>query len=62
MYNPERRDHMNLRYGNPPLQGNQGRQFHPHGFQPQQNYQRDNPLLHLQTPMLWGHRVMIFIR
>jgi len=31
-YNPEWRDHPNLRYGNLPQQGNQGRQFHPHGF------------------------------
>jgi len=38
-YNPGWRDHPNLRYGNPSQQGNQGRQFHPHGFQPQQNYQ-----------------------
>jgi len=38
-YNPGWRDHPNLCYGNPPQQGNQGRQFHPHGFQPQQNYQ-----------------------
>ena len=29
MYNPGWRDHPNLRYGNPPQQGNQGRQFHP---------------------------------
>jgi len=32
-YNPGWRDHPNLRYGNPPQQGNQGQQFHPHGFQ-----------------------------
>jgi hypothetical protein len=31
-YNPGWRDHPNLRYGNQPQQGNQGRQFHPHGF------------------------------
>jgi len=37
-YNPKWRDHLNLRYGNPPQQGNQGQQFHPHGFQSQQNY------------------------
>jgi len=42
-YNPEWRDHPNLLYGNPPQQGNQGRQFHPHGFQPQQNYQARQP-------------------
>ena len=34
-YNPGWRDHPNLRYGNQPQQGNQGRQFHPHRFQPQ---------------------------
>jgi len=39
MYNPRWRDHPNLSYGNPPQQGNQGRQFHPHGFQSQHNYQ-----------------------
>jgi len=38
-YNPGWRDHPNLHYGNPPQQDNQGRQFHPHGFQSQQNYQ-----------------------
>jgi hypothetical protein len=43
MYNPGWRDHPNLRYGNPPQQGNQGRQFHPHGFQSQQNYQARQP-------------------
>jgi hypothetical protein len=32
-YNPGWRDHPN----------NQGRQFHPHGFQPQQNYQARQP-------------------
>jgi hypothetical protein len=42
-YNPRWRDHPNLCYGNPPQQGNQGRQFHPHGFQPQQNYQARQP-------------------
>jgi hypothetical protein len=42
-YNPGWRDHLNLRYGNPPQQGNQGRQFHPHGFQSQQNYQARQP-------------------
>jgi len=42
-YNPGWRDHPNLCYGNPPQQGNQGRQFHPHGFQPQQNYQARQP-------------------
>jgi hypothetical protein len=42
-YNPEWRGHPNLCYGNPPQQGNQGRQFHPHGFQPQQNYQARQP-------------------
>jgi hypothetical protein len=43
-YNPGWRDHPNLCYGNPPQQGNQGRQFHPHGFQSQQNYQaRQSP-------------------
>jgi hypothetical protein len=42
-YNPGWRDHPNLRYGNQPQQGNQGRQFHPHGFQPQQNYQTRQP-------------------
>jgi len=42
-YNPGWRDHPNLRYGNQPQQGNQGRQFHPHGFQPQQNYQARQP-------------------
>ncbi|XP_052303389.1 uncharacterized protein LOC112324338 isoform X2 [Populus trichocarpa] len=42
-YNPEWRDHPNLCYGNPPQQGNQGRQFHPNGFQPQQNYQARQP-------------------
>jgi len=35
--------HPNLRYGNPSQPGNQGRQFHPHGFQPQQNYQARQP-------------------
>jgi len=34
-YNSGWRDHPNLRYGNQPQQVNQGRQFHPHGFQPQ---------------------------
>ena len=43
MYNPRWRDHPNLWYGNQPQQGNQGRQFHPHGFQPQQNYQARQP-------------------
>jgi hypothetical protein len=43
MYNPRWRDHQNLRYGNPPQQGNQGQQFHPHGFQSQQNYQARQP-------------------
>jgi len=43
-YNPEWRDHPNLCYGNPPQQGNQGRQFHSHGFQSQQNYQARQPL------------------
>ena len=33
-YNSGLRDHLNLRYGNLPQQGNQGWQFHPHGFQP----------------------------
>jgi len=42
-YNSGWRDHSNLCYGNPPQQGNQGRQFHPHGFQPQQNYQARQP-------------------
>ena len=42
-YNPGWRDHPNLRYGNPPQQSNQGRQFHPHGFQSQQNYQARQP-------------------
>src|SRR3990172_4292135 len=43
-YNPGWRDHPNLRYGNPSQQSNQGRQFHPHGFQSQQNYQaRQSP-------------------
>jgi len=42
-YNPGWRDHPNLRYGNPPQQGNQGRQFHPHEFQSQQNYQARQP-------------------
>jgi len=42
-YNPGWRDHPNLCYGNPPQQGNQGRQFHPHGFQPQHNYQARQP-------------------
>ncbi|KAL3587290.1 hypothetical protein D5086_014157 [Populus alba] len=32
-YNPGWRDHPNLRYGNPPQQANQGRHFHPYGFQ-----------------------------
>jgi len=32
-YNPGWRDHPNLRYRNPPQQGYQGRQFHPHKFQ-----------------------------
>jgi hypothetical protein len=31
-YNLGWRDHPNLRYGNPPQQGNQGRQFRPYGF------------------------------
>jgi hypothetical protein len=34
-YNPEWRDYPNLCYGNPPQQSNQGRQFHPYGFQSQ---------------------------
>jgi len=38
-YNPGWRDHPNLCYGNPPQKGNQGRQFHLHGFQSQLNYQ-----------------------
>ena len=42
-YNPGWRDHPNLRYGNPPQQSNQGRQFHPHGFQSQQNSQARQP-------------------
>ena len=42
-YNLRWRDHPNLRYGNLPQQGNQGRQFHPYGFQPQQNYQARQP-------------------
>ena len=61
-YNPGWRDHPNLCYGNPPQQGNQGRQFHPYGFSPKRIIKQDNPL-HSQTPMLWGrHRVMIFMR
>jgi hypothetical protein len=43
MYNPGWRDHPNLRYGNQPQQGNQGRQFYLHGFQSQQNYQARQP-------------------
>jgi len=42
-HNPGRRDYPNLCYRNPPQQGNQGRQFHPHGFQSQQNYQARQP-------------------
>jgi hypothetical protein len=42
-YNPGWRDHPNLRYGNPPQQSNHKRQFHPHGFQSQQNYQARQP-------------------
>jgi hypothetical protein len=42
-YNSGWRDHPNLRYGNQPQQGNEGQQFHPHGFQPQQNYQARQP-------------------
>jgi hypothetical protein len=42
-YNPGWRDHPNLCYGNQPQQGNQGRQFHPRGFQSQQNYQARQP-------------------
>ena len=40
-YNPGWIDHPNFRYGNPPHQGNQERQFHFHEFQqqPQHNYQ-----------------------
>jgi len=30
-------------------------------FNPNRITKRDSPL-HLQTPMLWGHRVMIFMR
>ena len=62
-YNPGWRDHPNLRYGNQPQQGNQGRQFHPHGFfSPNRIIKQDNPL-HSQTPMLWGcHPLMIFVR
>jgi len=44
-YNPGWRDHPNLHYGNPPQQSNQGRQFHPHRFQSQQNYQARQPPL-----------------
>ena len=32
-HTPGWRDHPNIRYGNPPHQGNQGRQFYSHGFQ-----------------------------
>jgi len=42
-YNPGWRDHPNLRYCNPSQPGNQGRQFHPYGFQSQQNYQARQP-------------------
>jgi len=51
-YNPGWRDHPNLCYGNPSQQGNQGQQFHPHGFQPQQNYQARQP------PQLTNSNVM----
>jgi hypothetical protein len=61
-YNPGWRDHPNLRYGNLPQQGNQGRQFHPHDFNPNRIINQDNPF-HSQTPMLWGrHPMMIFVR
>jgi hypothetical protein len=33
----------------------------PMDFSPNTIIKQDN-LLHLQTPMLWGHRVMIFVR
>jgi len=33
----------------------------PMDFSPNRIIKRDNPL-HSQTPMLWGHRVMIFMR
>jgi hypothetical protein len=42
-YNPGWRHHPNVCYKNPPQQRNQGRQFHPHGFQSQQNYQARQP-------------------
>jgi len=49
MYKPRWRDHPNLHYGNPPQQGSQGRQFHPHGFQSQQNYQARQPQQNYQA-------------
>jgi hypothetical protein len=33
----------------------------PMDFSPTRIIKRDNPM-HLQTPMLWSHRVMIFVR
>jgi hypothetical protein len=42
-YNPGWRDHPNLCYGNSSQQGNQGQQFHPHGFQTQRNFQARQP-------------------
>jgi len=33
----------------------------PMDFSSTRIIKRDNPM-HLQTPMLWGHRVMIFVR
>jgi len=42
-YNSRWKDYPNLCYGNPPQQDNQGRQFHPHEFHPQQNYQARQP-------------------
>jgi hypothetical protein len=52
MYNPRWRDHPNLRYGNPPQQGNQGLQFH--GFQSQQNYQARQPLAFTNSNVMWS--------
>jgi len=42
-YNSRWRDHPNLCYGNPPQQGNQGRQFHPHDFSPKELSSKTTP-------------------
>jgi hypothetical protein len=61
MYNLGWKDHLNLRYGNLPQQGNKTDSSTAMDFNPSKIIKRDSPL-DLQIPMLWGHRVMNFVR